>query len=347
MHGIDALAGEPPYFIPEAGVNHNGNLETAESLIDVAAEAGADAVKFQTFAAERLVTADAGLAAYQTKQVEKDSQREMLKQYELSRSQHKDLMTYAEEREITFLSTPFGKESADMLADLGVEAIKLGSGELDNYPLLEHAAGLGLPMIVSTGMGTIDEVVAAHEVIQSVAPELPVVFLHCVSAYPTPLKEANLLAMRTMDERLPCPVGFSDHTMSTEIPGIAVAAGATVVEKHFTLDRSMDGPDHHASLEPDELEDAINFVDTVVTVLGNKAKQPAASEEENIETVRKGIYASRDLETGETIGEDDIGFYRPAAGISPSEYERVVGSEVVKSVSKSEPITEAVLTGGE
>ncbi len=334
-----------PYFIAEAGVNHNGDLDLAEELVDIAADAGADAVKFQTFSADRLVTEDASKAEYQEETTGEGEQYEMLQQYELDRAAHERLMTYAAERGITFLSTPFDPDSADMLADLGVPAIKIGSGELDNHPLLEHVAGLGLPMVVSTGMGTMEEVHAAHEVIRAVDSEIELTFLHCTSAYPAAVEDANLRAMQTMEEELPTPVGYSDHTTLPETPGLAVAAGACLVEKHFTVDSSLPGPDHEASLEPGELERAVAMMQTAATALGSSEKEPTAAELENVENTRRALHAAVEITEGTAIQADDVDILRPATGLSPRRYDSVIGARAATDIEPGESITASDVDG--
>jgi len=331
---------DSPYFIAEGGVNHNGDLEMAERLIDAAAEAEADAVKFQTFSADRLVTQDAQTAEYQEETTDENSQYEMLRQYELDRAAHERLMDYCAEREITFLSTPFDPESADMLADLGVPAIKVGSGELDNHPLLEHVAEIGLPMIVSTGMGTIEEVHEAYEAITAANPDVDLVFLHCTSAYPAAIEDVNLRAMKTMDIELPVPVGYSDHTTLPETPALAVAAGACVLEKHFTLDSSLPGPDHEASLEPDELARCIELNEIATRSLGDSEKQPVNAEMANRSVARKSLHAATDLESGTILTESHLKIVRPADGLSPREYQAVLGKRISNPLSADDPLRE-------
>lgn len=330
----------PPYVIAEAGVNHNGELEMAEDLIEAAAESGADAVKFQTFTTERLVTDTAPKADYQVDSTGEGSQYEMLKQYELDREAHERLIDHCRDCGITFLSTPFDPDSTDMLADLGLPAIKLGSGELDNHPLLQHVAGLGRPMIVSTGMGTMAEVRAARTAIRSVAPDREVVFLHCTSTYPCDVADVNLRAMRTMADQFDEPVGYSDHTTSVEMPALAVAAGACVVEKHFTLDSTLPGPDHDASLEPAELSQAIDLVETAATACGSPVKRPTAAEEPNLTAARKSLRAARQLEAGTSITRSDIRITRPADGFSPRHLERILDTSVVDDIDAGQPFTE-------
>lgn len=334
---------ERPYVIAEAGVNHNGDLSMAADLVDAAAEAGADAVKFQTFSADRLVTRDAAKADYQTQTTDEGTQYEMLERYELDRAAHERLIERCTERGITFLSTPFDPASATMLADLGLPAIKVGSGELDNHPLLEHIAGLGLPMVVSTGMGTMAEVHAARETILSTDPDAEVAFLHCTSAYPCSLEEVNLRAMGTMIDELPEPVGYSDHTTLSETPGFAVAAGACVVEKHFTLDKALPGPDHAASLEPTELSRAIDLVEAAWRARGSPEKAPTTTERANRSTIRKALHAAADLPEGTRLTEEDVDIVRPAEGLSPRHYGAVLGATTTRDLRRGEAISAADL----
>lgn len=331
------------YFIAEAGVNHNGNLETARQMIDVAVESGADAVKFQTFSADRLVTKDAEKVDYQSEATDNGSQYEMLKRYELDRAAHEQLMTYCEDQDITFLSTPFDPESADMLADLGVSALKIGSGELNNHPLLEYVAGLGLPLIISTGMGTMAEVHAARDVIRSVDEDTDLALLHCTSSYPCSMSDVNLQAMETMMDELDEPVGYSDHTTLPETPAFAVAAGAEVVEKHFTLDSALSGPDHEASLEPAELTRSVGFVRDAFQSRGSPIKKPTDAEIENRSSVRKSLHVATDLPAGKVLTESNITIIRPADGLSPTEYDSVLGKTVNQDLSQGDPIVESVL----
>ncbi|MFC6752620.1 N-acetylneuraminate synthase [Halorubrum tibetense] len=332
-----------PFFIAEAGVNHNGELKKAKELIDVAADAGADAVKFQTFTANRLVTPDADKADYQTETTGEGGQYEMLKQYELDRESHRLLLDYCSKKDITFLSTPFDRESADMLKQLGVDAIKLGSGELTNTPLIKHVAEFDLPLIVSTGMGTLEEVEQAYEAIQSVDAGADVVFLHCTSTYPCSLEDVNLRAMETIKEKLNVPVGYSDHTVLPETPAFAVAAGASILEKHFTLNSTLPGPDHEASLEPEGLNHAVNLVHTAAQSRGNPRKQPTESEQENIRTIRKSLYAASDLDSGDLLEESDIAILRPEDGLTPQWYDSIIGTKITQNISQGSPITKSDL----
>lgn len=339
----DIGSGVAPFFIAEAGVNHNGKLDMAKDLVDVAVRAGADAVKFQTFSAERLVTPNASKADYQTETTGEGSQYEMLKQYELDREAHETLLEYCEESGIMFFSTPFDRESATMLKNLGVNAIKLGSGELDNVPLIKHVAEFGLPMIVSTGMGILDEVTEAYEAILSVDSDPDVAFLHCTSSYPCSVDDVHLRAMQTMKKELGTPIGYSDHTTLPETPALAVAAGACVLEKHFTLDSTLPGPDHEASLEPAELEQAVNLARTASRTLGTHKKEPTSSELENRKNTRKSLHAATDISRDTTIKEEHIEIIRPADGLSPRQYDTIIGMKTSCDIDKDEPITRSVL----
>lgn len=342
---LSVLTSKQPYIIAEAGVNHNGDLDMAKQLIDAAVDADANAVKFQTFSAERLVSEGASTADYQQEQTGVESQREMLRRYELTKADHKELQSYCKSRGITFLSTPFDPESVDMLVDIGVPVIKLGSGELNNYPLLEHVAKTDLPMIVSTGMGTMDEVKSAYDRIQNIDSSTEVVFLHCTTSYPCELEDVNLRAMKSMEKELPVPVGYSDHTTLPETPALAVAAGARIVEKHFTLDRSLPGPDHEASLEPDELARAVDLVEKASTILGNAEKHPTSAELEIMKKSRKGLHAAVNIDSGTEITDDHIDVLRPPTGLSPRQYDEVIGSHSATDIASGEPITAADIEG--
>lgn len=339
------LAADGAYFIAEAGVNHDGDLKQARQLIDVAADVGADAIKFQTFTADRLVNPDAPKAAYQEETDEADSQYEMLKRLELPASAHHDLIDYCAERDIQFLSTPFDPTSADLLDELDLPAIKLGSGEVDNLPLLTHVAGFGRPMLVSTGMSTLTEVERAVETIRN-AGDPPLALFHCTSAYPAPLEDVNFRAMQTIAGRFDVPVGYSDHTTAVETPALAVAAGARLVEKHFTLDKTLPGPDHAASLEPDELSRAVSLVRDATTALGSTEKQPTETERENRAVVRKSLHTATDVAEGERFSERNVSVVRPADGLSPAEFEAVQGRRAARDLAAGEPITAGTVEGG-
>lgn len=309
--------GHPCFVIAEAGVNHNGSLQMAFELIDTAADAGADAVKFQTFSTERLVGRDVPKADYQKANTGEDSQFDMLRKLELDRDAHIQLMRRCRERGILFLSTPFEEQSAQMLYELGVPAFKIPSGEIPNLPFLDFVARLGKPMIVSTGMCRLGEVEDAVRTITEAGND-QFALLHCVSSYPADPATANLRAMRTLAHAFHVPVGFSDHTEGLEVPGAAVALGATIVEKHFTLDRSLPGPDHLASLEPQQLRELVRAIRVVESALGDGRKQAVASEANTSEVARKSLVAARDIRAGEAISRDIIAIRRPGTGLPPA-----------------------------
>lgn len=314
------------FVIAEAGVNHNGSLETAKRLVDAAVEAKADAVKFQTFRAESLVCRDAPKAEYPKRDGEVESQYEMLKSLELSLEAFRALKCYCDESGILFLSTPFDERSAEFLVrDLGMERVKIGSGEITNLPFLEFVAGLGRPVILSTGMSFLEEVRQAVETMRGVSPEIRLTLLHCTTSYPCPFEEVNLNAMRTLRETFRVPVGYSDHTLGIEIAVAAAALGAEVIEKHFTLDRRMGGPDHAASLEPDKLRQMVLSIRNVERSMGDGRKEPTSSEEKNKVVVRKSLVSARGLKRGSLLREGDIVIKRPAGGIPPSELQKVIG----------------------
>ena len=338
------LDADGAYFIAEAGVNHDGDLDQARRLVDVAAEAGADAVKFQTFTADRLVSPDAPKAAYQEETDAADTQYEMLRRLELPREAHRELIDYCDSQGVQFLSTPFDTASATFLDSLDLPAIKLGSGELDNVPLLNHVAGFGRPMLVSTGMSTLSEVETALDAIRA-AGAPPVALFHCTSAYPAPLDEVNLRAMRTIDEHFDVPVGYSDHTTQVETPAFAVAAGARLVEKHFTLDKTLPGPDHAASLEPDELSRAVSLVRDATTALGSAEKRPTESELENRAVVRKSLHAATEIREGDRFTESNVSVVRPADGLSPGAFDRLRGARATRDIDVGEAITADAVEG--
>lgn len=327
------------YVIAEAGVNHNGDLDTARDLVDAAADAGADAVKFQTFSADRLVTRDSPKAEYQERTTDGDSQYEMLRALELSAAEHRELRRHCEARGITFLSSVFDPESANLLDDLDVAAIKIGSGELTNQPLLEHVAGLGRPLVVSTGMATMAEVDAAVATIRGVDADVPFALLHCTSVYPADVADVNLRAMQRMAERFDVPVGYSDHTTAVETPAFATAAGALVLEKHFTLDATMDGPDHAASLEPEALERTVSLARRAAVARGSPEKRPVPAEEDTRYTSRKSLHATANVRAGQTFTADSVGVLRPAEGLPPSAFRDVIGREAAVDLEEGAAIT--------
>ena len=310
--------GQPCFVIAEAGVNHNGDLSRALELIDAAAEAGATAVKFQTFRAKQLVTLHAPKAEYQARNEQVDeSQLEMLQRLELSPADHRALIAHSRDRGILFMSTPFEEQSAGFLQQLGVAVFKVPSGEITNLPFLECLARMGKPLIVSTGMCTLGDVEAAVETIER-AGNQQIILLHCVSNYPANPADVNLRAMATMRAAFGYPVGYSDHTLGISVGTASVALGATVVEKHFTLDRNLPGPDHRASLEPGELKDLISSIRTVELAMGTGRKSPVESESDTASVARKSLVASADIPVGTRLTNDLIAIKRPGTGLPPA-----------------------------
>ena len=326
------------YIIAEAGVNHNGDINIAKRLVDAAVDAGADAVKFQTFKAQNLVCKNAGKAAYQLETTEQaETQYEMLKKLELTEKMHEELVPYCRERGIAFLSTPFDVESVDLLLQYEIPLIKIPSGEITNYPYLKKIGKTGKKVILSTGMSTLDEVRDAVQILKNEGTD-KIILLHCNTEYPTPMCDVNLLAMKTMQEELGLPVGYSDHTKGIEIPIAAAALGACVIEKHFTLDRTMEGPDHKASLEPHELRAMVCAIHNIEQAMGDGVKRPSASERRNIGIVRKSIVAKRDISEGEILSVENITTKRPGTGISPMMWEKVIGQSARKNYKADEMI---------
>ncbi|MDE5887679.1 MAG: N-acetylneuraminate synthase [Muribaculaceae bacterium] len=313
-------------IIAEAGVNHNGSFELACRLVDEAAKAGADYVKFQTFKTENLVTHSVSAADYQKKNCNADSQFSMLKRLELSFRQFGMLADYCRTKGIGFLSTPFDKESTDFLVSLGVDYMKVPSGELTNLPYLRHIARTGVPPIISTGMSTLADVEGALNVfLDAGLSRSAITLLHCTTQYPTPFSDVNLMAMDTLRKAFGVSVGYSDHTEGIEVPVAAVALGAKVIEKHFTLDRNMEGPDHKASLEPRQLAAMVAAIRNIEASLGTGIKTVAPSEKENIQAARKSIVASREIKEGEAFSEENLAVKRPGTGISPMLWDEVIG----------------------
>lgn len=326
------------FVIAEAGVNHNGSIEVAKELVDVAARAGADAVKFQTFKAENLVCKNAEKANYQMETTDtSESQFEMLKKLELTLDMHQQLITYCKQKNIMFLSTPFDIDSLYFLVDLGVEIIKIPSGEITNYPLLREVGKTGKEVIISSGMSTLDEVREALDILKEFGSKR-ITVLHCNTEYPTPYEDVNLNAMVTMREKLNINVGYSDHTSGIEIPIAATALGASVIEKHFTLDKSMEGPDHKASLEPMELEKMIASIRIVEKAMGNGVKEPSDSESKNINIVRKSIVAKHNIPSGNVFTEENLTTKRPGTGISPMRWNEVIGKVASRDIMEDELI---------
>lgn len=331
--------GQPCLMIAEAGVNHNGDVAMAKQLIDAAVAANADAVKFQSFQADRLVTATAPKARYQLRTTdERESQFEMLRRLELSPGATRLLADHCAQRGILFLSTPFDEESADRLSELGVAAFKISSGDLTNLPLLTHVAKKGKPMILSTGMSTLDEVRTAARAVQA-AGAGGLIVLHCVSSYPAAAADANLRAMHTMASALRLPVGYSDHTMGIEVALGAAALGACVLEKHLTLDRGLPGPDQAASAEPDEFADLVRGVRVIAAALGDGRKVPTSSEREVTEVARRSLVAARDIPVGSTLTGDVIALKRPGTGLPPAMLLRLVGRKASRDIPADTVLT--------
>ena len=325
------------YIIAEAGVNHNGSPETARRLADAAKAAGADCVKFQTFRAEKLVSRGAQKAEYQKNTTGSGSQEEMLKKLELSYGDFTALKEYCDSIGICFLSTPFDAESIDFLNTLDMPFWKIPSGEVTNYPYLRRIAQTGKPVVMSTGMCSLDEIRAAVRVLQEYGTT-DLQLLHCNTEYPTPFEDVNLKAMQTLRDTFGVKAGYSDHTRGIEIPIAAAALGAAVIEKHFTLDRNMEGPDHRASLEPEELAAMVRSIRNIEKAIGTGKKIPSPSEIKNIPVARKSITAKRRISAGETLTEENLTAKRPGTGISPMRWTEVVGTKAIRDFEEDEQI---------
>ena len=328
-------------IIAEAGPNHNGDIIIAKKLIDVATASGADVVKFQTFKTDKVVTVDAVKANYQIANTgSNESQAEMLKKLELSPEVHQELIAYCKERNIIFMSAPFDLGSIGLLNQLGLETFKIPSGEITNLPYLRKLGALKKRLIMSTGMAEMDEVRAALNIlIESGTPKDDIVILHCHTDYPTAMENVNLRAMCTMRDVLGVQVGYSDHTLGIEVPVAAVALGASVIEKHFTLDRQMIGPDHKASLEPHELKAMVAAIRNIEKALGDGVKRPTVVEREIMAIARKSIIAERDIQAGEVFTEENITTKRPGTGLSPMAWDKVIGKIAKQNFTKDEMIT--------
>lgn len=326
------------FIIAEAGVNHNGSLDNAKRMVECAAEAGADAIKFQTFKAETLVCKNAQKAEYQKEATgNEESQFEMLKKLELTEEEYEELKQYCEEKHIMFLSTPFDLDSLQYLNEIGIEIIKIPSGEITNYPYLREIGKLRKPIIMSTGMSTMAEVEEAVEVLQMNGAQ-DITLLHCNTQYPTPYGDVNLRAMLALKDKFHTEVGYSDHTLGIEVPIAATAMGATVIEKHFTLDRGMEGPDHKASLEPDELKCMIQSIRNIERAMGTGIKEPTNSEYKNILVARKSIVARKQIQAGEIFTEENITTKRPGDGMSPMRWNEVIGKTASREYGVDEKI---------
>jgi len=328
--------------IAEIGVNHNGSMDMARRLIDVALDAGCDAAKFQVFRAEQLVTKGASKASYQARTTgEDETQFQMLKSLELATDDIRSLKRYCDERGIEFLATPFDEQSASLLVGLGVRRIKVSSGDLTNVPLLDHLRRLGLPVILSTGMATLDEVRVAVTALSAVDLTL----LHCVTSYPAPEGASNLSAMETMRRYFGLPVGWSDHTLGTTIALAAAALGASVIEKHITLGRDLPGPDHAASLEPAELAEMVRGVRLIDGAIGDGIKRPQACEIENIPAARRSIVALRPIDAGETLSVLNLGMRRPGTGLGGEHFPVVLGRRTARAIPEGTLIDFDMLLG--
>jgi N,N'-diacetyllegionaminate synthase len=329
------------FIIAEAGVNHCGSLELAKKLIDVAVEAGADAVKFQTFKAEKSISIHVQKAEYQKQTTDaSESQLDMVRKLELDEAAHEELFTYCRSKDIQFLSTPFDLDSIDLLNKLGLEIFKIPSGEINNLPYLRKVGALKKKIILSTGMAELGEIEDALDVlIKAGTARENITVLHCNTEYPTPMQDANLKAMHTIVSAFPgIQIGYSDHTLGTEVPIAAVAMGGKVIEKHFTLDKNMEGPDHRASLEPDELKAMVNAIRNIEKALGSGIKTPSPSELKNKPIARKSIVAARDIRKGETFTEKNLTTKRPGTGVSPMRWDEVIGRKAERDYETDEII---------
>jgi len=326
--------------IAEAGVNHNGDMDLAIQLIEAAADAGADVVKFQTFKADQLATTKAAKACYQQQTTDKaENQQAMLKRLELTSDQHKQLISHCHNCDIEFLSTAFDDPSIDLLNKLNLKRFKIPSGEITNLPYLRRIGGLSKPLILSTGMANLGEIEAALAVLETAGTNrAQITVLHCTTEYPAPMAEVNLRAMQTIAQAFGVAVGYSDHTAGIEVPIAAVALGATVIEKHITLDQNLPGPDHKASLEPKEFAAMVNAIRNIEQALGDGIKRPTASEAANLPIVRKSLVASRAINIGELFSATNISAKRPGTGISPMRWDELIGHPSPRAFAPDELI---------
>jgi N-acetylneuraminate synthase len=326
----------PTFIIAEAGVNHNGSIEKAKKLIDAAVEAGVDAVKFQTFNTDKLVTKNAPKANYQNETTDKDeSQYNMLKKLELSKKNHNILLEYCSEKNIKFMSTPFSFDTVDLLEEIGIDIYKIGSSDTNNLPLLKYIASKDKPIILSTGMSNLTEVSEAVDTIKKTGNN-NLVLLHCVSNYPAEYENINLKVMNTMRKAFDLIVGYSDHTLGIEVPIAAVAMGAKVIEKHFTLDKNMEGPDHKASLNPEELKQMVSSIRNIEKSLGDSIKKPTINESDNKNTVRKSLVINRKMNKNEVIKKENIEIKRPGTGIEPKFLDIINGMKLIRDVKEDQ-----------
>ena len=325
------------YIIAEAGVNHNGDIDLAYRLVDAAKEAGADCIKFQTFKSENLVSHTAQKAEYQKEATGDSSQQDMLKELELTYDEFVSLKEYCDRKGIVFLSTPFDFESIEFLNSIEMPFWKVPSGEVTNYPYLVALAKTGKPVVMSTGMCEMEEIGDAIQVLWNNGTR-DIRLLHCNTEYPTPFEDVNLRAMVTLRDTFGVEVGYSDHTRGIEVPIAAVAMGATVIEKHFTLDRNMEGPDHKASLEPQELRQMVDSIRHIEAALGTGVKEPSPSERKNITVARKSIVAKKRIAEGDVLTEENVTVKRPGSGISPMRWNEVLGTKAVRDFEEDELI---------
>jgi N,N'-diacetyllegionaminate synthase len=328
------------FILAEAGVNHNGSVDLAKKLIDAASVSGADAVKFQTFKAENLVVKNTQKADYQKQTTDaSESQFDMIKKLELDVDTHKELIAYCQEKDIMFLSTPFDHESIDLLSDLGLKIFKIASGEITNLPYLRHIGSLGKKVVLSTGMSNLEEVGDALNIlIDAGTAKDNITVLHANTMYPTPMEDVNLNAMLTIQKEFGVDIGYSDHTLGIEVDIAAVAMGASCIEKHFTLDKTMDGPDHKASLEPEELKAMVGAIRNIEKALGSSEKKPSLSETVNIDVIRKSIVAKTNINKGDILDENNLCVKRPGSGVSPMKWDEVIGTISSKDYNADELI---------
>jgi N,N'-diacetyllegionaminate synthase len=329
------------FIIAEAGVNHNGSIALAKQLIDVAVDSDADAVKFQTFKTEHCITKDAKKAEYQVKNtgLAEESQFDMVKKLELNEEAHHELIAYCKEKNIEFLSTPFDYVSIDLLDSLGVQTFKIPSGEITNFPYLHRIGRLNKKIILSTGMANLGEIeTAIYTLTRAGTARSRISVLHSTTEYPTQMQDVNLLAMNTIGNAFSLPYGYSDHTPGIEVPTAAVALGASIIEKHFTLDKNLPGPDHKASLEPGELKAMVKAIRNIEIALGDGIKRPSASEQKNIHVARKSLVALTDIKKGENFSEQNLTVKRPGTGMSPMRWNEIIGQVAQKDYQADELI---------
>ena len=321
------------FIIAEAGVNHNGSIKLAKELIDVAIEAKVDAVKFQTFKTEKVISKNAQKCEYQKITTDKDeSQFEMIKKLELDAASHKELIAYCKTKKIMFLSTPFDHDSINLLSNFGLQIFKIPSGEITNLPYLRHVGSLGKLVILSTGMSNLSEVGDALNILINAGTSRDnITVLHANTMYPTPMEDVNLNAMLTIQKEFGVSIGYSDHTLGIEVDIAAVAMGASVIEKHFTLDKFMEGPDHKASLEPQELKAMVDSIRNIEKALGSSKKKPSPSESVNIDIARKSIVANQSIKQGDKLSSENITTKRPGTGINPMKWDKIIGTSAKKN----------------